>query len=49
MSKIKRLAQLADDFGFSLTNKDIQSGTISTINPQKRAAQKFEGQYQKRK
>ena len=41
MSKIKRLAQLADDFGFSLTNKDIQSGTISTINPQKRAAQKF--------
>jgi len=41
MSKIKRLAQLADDYGFKLTNKDIQSGTISTINPQKRAAQKF--------
>ena len=41
MSNIKRLIQKADDYGFKLTNKDIQSGTISTINPQKRAAQKF--------
>lgn len=41
MSKIKRLAQLADDFGFSLTNKDIQSGTISTVSPVKKAAQSY--------
>ena len=41
MSKIKRLAQLADDYGFQLTNKDIQSGTISTVSPVKKAAQSY--------
>jgi hypothetical protein len=41
MGGIKRLAQLADDYSFKLTNKDIQSGTISTVNPQKKAAQQF--------
>jgi len=41
MGRIKQLVNLADDYSFKLTNKDIQSGTISTVSPVKKAAQSY--------